>query len=79
MNGTMLKHGKTVGYIVLEKGGWSGGGVGTLCHGYQDARQRILLHGNPVTLFKSRRAAERAIRDSLTEGSERRAERFERY
>lgn len=62
MNGTMRKHEKTAGYIVLV-----GGQPGSLCHGYGDARRFVLLNGLPATIFPSLRAAKRAVRDTKIE------------
>ncbi len=59
-NGTMRSHGKKVGYIVLYSTR-----VGSLCHGYNDPHNRVLLGGNPVTLFTTRRKAQRAIRETV--------------
>lgn len=72
-NGTSRKHAKSVGYIVL-----CGSGiytvVGTACHGLKDSGRTLLLGGNPVTLFLTRRAAHRAIDDTKME---RPGERFQ--
>lgn len=56
--GSQVKHGKLVGYIVADEKG----NVGSVCRGLNDPKRgRILLNGKPVTLFRSRRAAQRAI------------------
>lgn len=57
MNGTQRKHGKTIGYIVT-----SDNGAQCICHGWNDVRNRILLHGDVATIFKTRGQAQRAIR-----------------
>lgn len=59
MKGTMIQHGTTCGYIVVG----SHGHAGSVCHGWNDPRkERILLGGNPATLFSSRAVAKRAIK-----------------
>lgn len=65
LNGTLRKHGKTLGYVVER----SGGGIGSDCHGYDDANDHQLLLAKPVTLFSTRAQATRAIRDSLKNDS----------
>jgi hypothetical protein len=60
MNGTARKHGKKVGYVVHLHGI----GIGTDCHGYEDAADHELLCGNFATLFDTLSQAKRAVRDS---------------
>lgn len=60
MNGSMRKHGKAVGYLVE-----CDGKVQSACFGYSDANRIVMLGGNPATLFKSRREAQRAIDASV--------------
>lgn len=66
MNGTQRKHGKTIGYIVT-----SDNGAQSVCYGLFDEKHRILLGGNPATIFKKLSHAKRAIRDSLKERDDR--------
>lgn len=57
-NGTIYRHGKTVGYVVVMR---PMGYVGSVCHGYEDPTTRTLLGGRPGTLFKTLRAAKRVV------------------
>lgn len=62
---TKVPHDKAVGYIVYCRGGM--GGPTTVCHGAKPGSIHLLF-GNPVTLFKTRRAADRAIAGAVDAG-----------
>lgn len=57
---TVKRHGNTIGYIVIHRIH----GAATLCHG-ATARKDRLLFGMVATVFKTRRRADRAIRDEV--------------
>jgi len=56
MQGTSKKHGKAVGYIVVNKFGHPT----IACHGFGDAKTALLC-GVPITLYRTRKLARRAI------------------
>lgn len=67
--GMTQPHGKTTGYIVHR----IGGGVGTLCYGKAPYKNSIFLY-RFATLFHSRRAARRAIDDTVNDWAFHRSE-----
>ena len=55
MGGTLFRHGKVAGYIVCGSRG-----ALSACRDYDNTGETILLYGNPITLFRTRRQAQRA-------------------
>lgn len=59
MNGTIRPHGKTAGYIIL---GLPDERPKCVCHGLEDPSKNWLAHGEPATLFATRKEARKVIR-----------------
>lgn len=56
VNGTLLPHGRAVGYVILTRNG-----SGAACLGIEDPSKIVFLSGNSVTFFPTLREAKRCL------------------